>query len=125
MKSINLGILLAAVNLFSGAAHATTSVKDMTVASGFDYDMERQVLLDIQVLDHEGMPAAFRLVEVFDPTGGKQRILSGMTDEYGVFQGSVTLADRFDQVFVRANVLGIDNEEMLPIQNLSVQYTLQ
>ncbi len=125
MKILTLSILLTFAPVFGSFAEAATSVDTLRVTNSFDYANDRPVFVRVQVYDHQGLPASNRLIEVFDPAGGDLRIVSGMTDDFGVFEGSVTLPNHLDQVLVRGNVLGIDNEAVVGVQEQSIDQVLR
>jgi hypothetical protein len=123
MRAATLGFLVSFAPMLTSVAEAASAMNHLKVPKGFSYANDRPVHLRVQVFDHRGMSAANRLIEVFEPDGG-QRIVSGMTDDYGVFEGSITLPNHLDQVFLRANVLGIDNEALVAVQDQLVDHVL-
>jgi len=125
MKSLTLSILLTLAPLFSSVAEAVTDIDNLQVDRGFDYANDRPVFVRVQVYDHQGMPATNRLIEIFDPAGSELRILSGMTDDFGIFEGSLILPNHLDQVLVRASVLGINNEAIVTLRDESIDQVLR
>lgn len=115
------------VTLCVGAlsVQATTQVDDLNVHRGFDYATERLVLVQLEVLDHDGYPAANRMIEVLTPGNGTNVIERAATDDLGLFEAIVSVPGHLKTVLIRTNVFGIANEAELRIDADAVHHRFQ
>jgi hypothetical protein len=125
LKTVLSISLLASTALYDGIAHASTGIHDMVVSHGFDYANEHKVFVHLQVLDHEGQPAANRMVEVLTPNGAGDVMQRAMTDDYGVYEGFMKLPGHMSTVVVRTNVIGIVNEARVQVADGLIEHAFQ
>lgn len=130
----------------SGSAPADTSQTPSTpdhpadnlsldVPADFDYDMNQDVTLRIQVLDHNGNPGkhiavtiseplTFALSPVEDPVPQPAPLSSvvsrGQTNAQGYFEQTIRLPGHLDKVRVQVSQLGIENVAVLDINSATV-----
>lgn len=133
----------------SGSAPADTSQNPVTtpstpdsadnlsldVPADFDYDMNQDVTLRIQVLDHNGNPGKhiavtiseplpFTLSAVEDPVPQPAPLSSvvsrGQTNAQGYFEQTIRLPGHLDKVRVQVSQLGIENVAVLDINSATV-----
>ena len=101
----------------------------------FDYDMNQDVTLRIQVLDHNGNPGkhiavtiseplTFALSPVEDPVPQPAPLSSvvsrGQTNAQGYFEQTIRLPGHLDKVRVQVSQLGIENVAVLDINSATV-----
>ena len=96
------------------------SLADLTdVADTFDYATERDLWLEIEAFDSEGVPADNRVVEVLEPLddeGIAFRVIDkAVTDADGWLETRVRVPAHVQQVVVRVAVLGIDNDHTVAV----------
>ena len=130
----------------SGSAPADTSQTPSTpdhpadnlsldVPADFDYDMNQDVTLRIQVLDHNGNPGkhiavtiseplTFALSPTEDPVPQPAPLSSvvsrGQTNAQGYFEQTIRLPGHLNKVRVQVSQLGIENVAVLDINSATV-----
>lgn len=106
------------------------TLNPMSVPDGFDYQMNQDLTVRIQVLDHNGAPADRVGVQISEannftlasddaavPTAAPlpNLISRGQTDPQGYFEQTVRLPGHARQVVVQVSQLGITNRAVLDI----------
>lgn len=104
----------------------------LVVPEDFDYNMNQDITLRIQVLDHNGNPGKHIAVTVTEATSFElsqdedpvpqpaplQNVISrGQTDAQGYFEQLIRLPGYLREVRVQVSQLGIDNVAVLNINN--------
>ena len=110
--------------------NATQETKPLVVPDGFDYNMNRDITLRVQVLDHNGNPGKQVGVQVYQPDNFKPSeadqatpaaaplpdlISRGQTDSQGFFEQQIRLPGHLTHLKVQVSQLGIHNVAELEI----------
>lgn len=107
----------------------------LSVPDGFDYNMNRDITLRVQVLDHNGLPADRIGVQVYQPdtaelsapeeaspaiSANNALISRGQTDALGYFEQQIRIPGHLSHVKVQVSQLGIHNIAELEINTETV-----
>lgn len=107
----------------------------LSVPDGFDYNMNRDISLRIQVLDHNGLPADRVGVQIFQPDNFRPSaddqpspeaaplpdlISRGQTNSQGYFEQQIRLPGHLRSIRVQVSQLGINNSAELAINTNTV-----
>lgn len=100
------------------------TMQDMVVNRNFDYATSNDVHAVLQVQSGIGEPVAAIGIEIFDrlPEEGGVLMYSGITDKEGLFETRLAIPAHLDQVYVRANLIGAQNEAMVEVKNGQLQH---
>lgn len=114
----------------TNTADISKNSQPLSVPDGFGYQMNRDLMVRIQVLDHNGQPADRVGVQIseasdFTPADSKTSaptiapranlISRGQTDQQGYFEQTLRLPGHAKQVVVQVSQLGIANRAVLDI----------
>ena len=142
MKNVNAPLLMCCAALMVGGcgedsaeADAVDSndaqeTKPLSVPDGFDYNMNRDITLRVQVLDHNGNPGKQVGVQIYKPdhfelSDARQAVPAtaplpdlisrGQTDSQGYFEQEVRIPGHLTHIKVQVSQIGIHNVAELEI----------
>jgi hypothetical protein len=115
-------VLLTAVvsNVYAAAA-----LQDVVTArADFQYSAERELWVQLSVVDVEGAPAELTSVEILEAgdaqSQGDRLLEKGLTDAGGGFERQIRVPATVKQLTVRVGVLGITNIVTLTLDDSGV-----
>lgn len=109
----------------------------LNVPDGFDYKMDRDITLQLQVFDHNGTEAQQVGIKVYEPskattalpsdsapviTDIPSLIFSGQTNSLGYLEESVVIPMHLEKIEIQVSQVGINNSVLLPLNNNVIFY---
>ncbi len=101
-------------------------MEDMKVSPDFKFSTTQNVGIQIYTLDNTGAPVKGIRVDVYTdiPDNGGSLLLSGISDENGLFSSDYKLATGSDSVAVGTRAIGFCNMQKVKVNNGTVNLTL-
>lgn len=102
------------------------TMEDLVVNSTFEWKTTKPADLQIKALDNTGNPIAGAKFSIFtgDPENGGQLIVSGMTDQSGIYAVDYSVPSYYDSLYVRSDYVGIPTPGMVPLEQNGFDLTL-
>ncbi len=109
----------------------------LNVPDGFDYKMDRDITLQLQVFDHNGIEAQQVGIKVYEPSKATipspsdpapaiaqmpSLIFAGQTNNLGYLEESIVIPMHLERIEVQVSQVGINNTVLLPVNNNIIFY---
>ncbi len=88
-------------------------IEQVRVHPQFNYETTKEVLVTVEVTDEAGNPRQGVLVSVFEQDG--EKLSSGITDDFGLYQQPLTVPAHHEQLEVIADVIGTVSNKTVDI----------
>ena len=137
MERIHFALALVAVVALAACPQAPTapdpnaggnetSTAELSVEDGFDFSMEQQVSVELEVYGVSGQPHAGAQVQIYaDVSDGRepaQLVHAGQTNSAGRFLVVMPIAEARDELTIRVHSVGISGLKTIPIVNSRVYH---
>jgi LruC domain-containing protein len=138
MKTINLATIVLIIFSLScqkvtkdavevTAPESVTDINLLKVPSNFDYQTSNEISFSIQLLTNDDKPIKNVRIDIMDGASdldGSKIIVSGSTDNFGVFSSKVEVPSYLTKVVVNSDYIGIPNDVLLDLVKPATSLTL-
>ena len=104
----------------------TTSLDNLTIPSGFKFSTTKDLNVQVAALDNTGSPVSNIMVKVYTdlPEKGGELILSGVTDNNGIYSVPYKIPAWMDSLAVGTDAIGFINMQKVSVNSGSLRVVL-
>ena len=127
LQVIVLGALaLAACNKTSDDNDQPKTIYDLKISPGFLFETDQHVNIELKALANDNTPLKGVVFKIYDnyPEAGGVQLISGVTDENGVFSTEYRFQAILQKVLVTTDYIGLPHDTLVPLDNGKLKLTL-